>query len=48
MMEMLTGDGALILFSAVGLAATALSIARDARTQKQRLAPEEITLDRAA
>jgi hypothetical protein len=49
MMETLTGDGALVLFSAIGLAVTAVSIARDMRAQKQRLATvEELPFDRAA
>ena len=50
MIEALTGDGALVLFSTVGLVVTAVSIVRDTRAQKQqqRLAPEELPLDRAA
>jgi len=48
MIETLTGDGALAIFSAVGLVVTAVSIVRDTRAQKQRLATEELPLDRAA
>src|SRR5438128_10607298 len=48
MLETLTGDGALAIFSAVGLVVTAVSIVRDTRAQKQRLAAEELPLDRAA
>ena len=48
MIDMLTGDGALFVFSAIGLAVTAVSIVRDTRAQKDRLATEEIRLDDAA
>ena len=48
MIETLTGDGALFFFSAIGLAVTAVSIVRDTRAQKERLATEDVPLDRAA
>jgi len=45
MIEALTGDGALVLFSTLGLVVTAVSIVRDARAQKQRLAMQDFSLD---
>jgi len=37
MMDLLTGDAGLAIFTAVGIAVTAVSIVRDARMQKARL-----------
>ena len=37
MMELLTGDAGLAIFTAVGIVATAVSIVRDAREQKARV-----------
>ena len=37
MMDLLTGDAGLAIFTAVGIAVTAVSILRDARGQKARL-----------
>ena len=37
MMDLLTGDAGLAIFTAVGIAMTAVSIVRDARVQKARL-----------
>ena len=45
MIETLTGDGALIFFSTLGLVVTAVSIVRDTRAQKQRLATQDFSLD---
>ena len=45
MIEALTGDGALVLFSTLGLVVTAVSMVRDARAQKQRLATQDFSLD---
>ncbi len=48
MMDLLTGDAALALFTAVGIVATAVSIVRDAKEQqKARLVTvsEEIPVD---
>jgi hypothetical protein len=45
MIEALTGDGALVLFSTLGLVVTAVSIVRDTRAQKQRLAMQDFSLD---
>ena len=36
-MELLTGDAGLAIFTAVGIAMTAVSIVRDAKVQKARL-----------
>lgn len=54
MMDLLTGDAGLAIFTAVGIAVTAVSIVRDAKVQKARLmtvveeAPVELDLSRAA
>ena len=53
MMDLLTGDAGLAIFTAVGIAVTAVSIVRDAKVQKARLlmtVPDEapIELRRAA
>jgi hypothetical protein len=37
MMDLLTGDAGLAIFTAVGIAVTAVSIVRDAKVQKARL-----------
>ena len=37
MMDLLTGDAGLAIFTAVGIAVTAVSIVRDAKMQKARL-----------
>lgn len=37
MMDLLTGDAGLAIFTAVGIVATAFSIVRDAKDQKARL-----------
>jgi hypothetical protein len=37
MMDLLTGDAALAIFAAVGIAVTTVSIVRDAKVQKARL-----------
>jgi hypothetical protein len=54
MMDLLTGDAGLAIFTAVGIAMTAVSIVRDARGQKARLmtviddVPVDLDLSRAA
>ena len=54
MMDLLTGDAGLAIFTAVGIAVTAVSIVRDAKLQKARLvtvveeAPADLDLSRAA
>jgi hypothetical protein len=37
MMDLLTGDAGLAIFTAIGIAVTAVSILRDAKGQKARL-----------
>ena len=37
MMDLLTGDAALAIFTAVGIVATAVTIVRDAKEQRARL-----------
>jgi hypothetical protein len=37
MMDLLTGDVGLVIFTAVGIVVTAVSIVRDAKDQKARL-----------
>lgn len=46
-MDLLTSDGGLAIFAALGIAVTAVSIVRDAKVQKARLVtvPEEATVD---
>jgi len=46
-MDLLTGDAALAIFTAVGIVATAVSIVRDAKQQKARLVTvtEEVPVD---
>jgi hypothetical protein len=54
MMDLLTGDAGLAIFTAFGIAVTAVSIVRDAKVQKARLitvieeAPVDLDLGRAA
>ena len=54
MMDLLTGDAGLAIFTAVGIAVTAVSIVRDAKVQKARLmtvvekAPVDLDMGRAA
>jgi hypothetical protein len=54
MMDLLTGDAGLAIFTAVGIAVTAVSIVRDAKVQKARLmtvveeAAVDLDLSRAA
>ena len=54
MMDLLTGDAGLAIFTAVGIAVTAVSIVRDAKVQKARLMtvvedrPVDLDLIRAA
>ena len=47
MMDLLTGDAAIAIFTAVGIVATAVSIVRDAKQQKARLVTvtEEVPVD---
>jgi hypothetical protein len=47
MMDLLTGDTALAIFTSVGIVVTAVSIVRDAKEQKARLlsVTEEIPVD---
>ena len=47
MMDLLTGDAALAIFTTVGIIATAVSIVRDAKQQKARLVTvtEEVPVD---
>ena len=53
-MDLLTGDAGLAIFAAVGITVTAVSILRDAKTQKARLiaviqeGPVDLDLGRAA
>jgi hypothetical protein len=54
MMDLLTGDAGLAIFTALGIAMTAVSIVRDAKVQKARLmtvvqdSPVDMDLGRAA
>jgi hypothetical protein len=47
MMDLLTSDGGLVILTALGIAATAVSIMRDARAQKARAVAvtEDIPVD---
>lgn len=47
MMDLLTGDGGLAIFTAAGIVATAFSIVRDAKAQKARISTvtEEVAID---
>jgi hypothetical protein len=42
MIEILTSDPAILLISGLGLAVTAISIARDTRAQRANAAPDEL------
>jgi hypothetical protein len=44
MIEILTSDPAILVLSCVGLAATAISIVRDTRTQRER-SSEDLRLE---
>jgi hypothetical protein len=46
-MELLTSDGGLAIFAAAGIVATAVSIVRDAKAQRARVAPvtEDVPID---
>ncbi len=54
MMDLFTGDAGLAIFTALGIAVTAVSIVRDAKVQKARLmtvieeTPVDLDLSRAA
>jgi hypothetical protein len=54
MMDLFTGDAGLAIFTALGIAVTAVSIVRDAKVQKARLmtvieeTPLDLDLSRAA
>ena len=53
MMDLLTGDAGLAIFTAIGIAVTAVSIVRDAQGQKALMtvveeAPADLDLSRAA
>ena len=41
-MDLITSDGGLAVFTAVGIVVTAFSIVRDAKAQKARRVPEEV------
>ena len=43
-MDMLTSDTAILLFSAAGLLATAVSIVRDTRSQRQTATIHELSM----
>ncbi len=43
MLELLTNDSVILLFGAVGLATTAVSILRDARNQRERVIAQTST-----
>ena len=46
-MELLTGDGGLVILAAAGIVATAVSILRDAKAQRAQIATltEEVPID---
>ena len=46
MLELLTNDSVIFLLGAVGLATTAVSILRDARDQRERVAQTSIRVER--
>ncbi len=46
MLELLTNDSVIFLLGAVGLATTAVSIVRDARDQRERIAQTTIRVER--
>jgi hypothetical protein len=41
-MDLITSDGGLAVFTAVGIVVTAFSIVRDAKAQKARIVTEEV------
>jgi hypothetical protein len=45
-LELLTNDSVIFLLGAVGLATTAVSILRDAQSQRQRVAQTTVRVDR--
>jgi hypothetical protein len=45
-LELLTNDSVIFLLGAVGLATTAVSILRDARDQRERVARSSIRVER--
>jgi hypothetical protein len=45
-LELLTNDSVIFLLGAVGLATTAVSIVRDARVQRERIAQTTIRVER--
>jgi hypothetical protein len=47
MMDLVTGDAGLVIFAAIGIAVTAVSILRDAKAQKARLVTvtEDVPVD---
>jgi hypothetical protein len=44
-MDMVTSDGALVLFTAVGIAATVVSIVLDTRAQRARVVAEDVPVE---
>lgn len=46
MLELLTNDSVIFLLGAVGLATTAVSILRDARDQRERVAQTRVRVER--
>ena len=46
MLELLTNDSVIFLLGAVGLATTAVSILRDARDKRERVAPTSVDVER--
>ena len=45
MLELLTNDSVIFLLGAVGLATTAVSILRDARNQRERVAQTRVRVE---
>ncbi len=45
MVELLTSDGALFVFTTLGIAATAVSIVRDAKARKAQLVVERVPVE---
>jgi len=46
-MDLLTGDGGLVIFAAIGIVATAISIVRDAKAQRAQVVAvtEDVPVD---
>jgi len=44
-MDLITSDGGLAVFTALGIVVTTLSIVRDAKAQKARVVTEEVGTD---